>query len=250
MLFEKMLSSPQNQRIRVEYGGTVHNEGSSSISVTTSEGINHKDGEGFSFLIITESYDSDSVRMATDVGGTYYYSPSVDGVIPSETYYIDDNSHEEHMSISLAHVPVFDGDYSKSAFAQFRNVFNTLNTIVSEFAMTFLRVMGRKSISIAKQEEFYDTTLFPISITTTEVKKNDLILAIMNIRHADSLDSLSVTSSTHEVSLVYSDNVITAYPRYKIYAIEVDDNNQVSFQFNAPNAYQQATAMYVILRGA
>ncbi|DAB40808.1 MAG TPA: hypothetical protein CFH81_00430 [Sulfurovum sp. UBA12169] len=239
-MIRSLLMAGNKKKLFIEFGANHRADGATGITMDTTAG-SAIPNEEMLLIAIASSYDPEYDVL------NYFH---IDGVTPDFLYDVVDNTDEEHMGIFVGVQSITNGDYIKTISVDVdpENTAFGDQYIETDFRLSYCRVLKKRNMTVVKQEEFTGTTLYPITVSPIEAQKGDLIVAIMNIRHSADADTLNVSSTTHEVNLLFSDTTET-YPRFKIFTIDVDDNTQPSFTFNATDVYQQAVAMYLIIRG-
>ncbi len=235
-MIRSLLMSGINKKLFIEFGANHRADGDATITLDTTAG-SAVANEEMLLIGIASTYDSHSNNL-----GIF----TIDGVTPTPLYSAVDNSDEEHMGLFVGVKSITNGDYTQTIFSDPQNL-QIDQSIASDFRLSYCRVLKKKNMYILKQEQFVGTA-YPYSASPSEAQKGDLIIAIMNVRHSSSADTLNVSSSTHDVELLFADATET-YPRFKIFTIDVDDHTTPSFTFKAPDAYQQGVAMYLLIRG-
>ncbi len=239
MLFKKLIASSgvKTKQLHIEFGANYRADGAATITLDTTAG-SATPNEEMLLIGIASTYDDDSNDL-----GVF----TIDGVTPTPLYSAVDNTDEEHAGLFVGVKSITNGDYTQTIFSDPENL-QLDQAITTDFRLSYCRVLGKSNMYVVKQGQFVGTA-YPYSASATEAQKGDLIVAIMNVRHSSNADTLNVSSSTHDVALLFADTIET-YPRFKIFTIEIDDNTVPSFTFNATDAYQQGVAMYLLLRGA
>lgn len=239
-MIRALMMSGRKKKLSIEFGANHRADGASGITADTSGG-SAVPNEEMLLIGIASSYDGDSNVLG------YFH---IDGDTPSLLYSAVDNSDEEHMGLFVGVQDITDGDYEKTISVDVgpENTAFGDQYIEIDFRLSYCRVLGKSNMYIVKQEQFIGTN-YPYNASPIEAQKGDIIVAIMNVRHSSDVDTLNVSSSTHNVELLFADTMET-YPRFKIFTIDVDDNATPSLTFNATDAYQQGVAMYLLIRGA
>ncbi len=238
-MIRSLLMAGNKKKLFIEFGANHRADGATSITMDTTAG-SAIPNEEMLLIGIASSCDPEP-----NVLNTFY----MDGAIPDFLYDVVDNTDEEHIGIFVGVQSITNGDYIKTIAVDLNPTYELFDSnIETDYRLSYCRVLNKRNMTVVKQEEFTGTTIYPITVSPIEAQKGDLIVAIMNIRHSADADTLNVSSTTHDVNLLFSDTT-EAYPRFKIFTIDVDDNITPSFTFNATDVYQQAVAMYLIIRG-
>ena len=230
-----LLMSEKKKKLSIEFGANHRANGATTITLNTTAG-SAVANEEMLLIGIASIYDDQSNGL-----GVF----TIDGVTPTPLYSAVDNSDEEHMGLFVGVKSITNGDYTQKIFSDPQNL--EFDQSIASFRLSYCRVLKKKNMYVLKQEQFVGTA-YPYSASPSEAQKGDLIVAIMNVRHSYSADTLNVSSSTHDVELLFADTTET-YPSFKIFTIDVDDHTTPSFTFEARDAYQQGVAMYLLIRG-
>jgi hypothetical protein len=231
------MMSGRKKKLSIEFGANHRADGAATITMDTTAG-SAVANEEMLLIGIASTYDAHSNDL-----GIF----TIDGVTPSPLYSAVDNSDGEHVGLFVGVKSITDGDYTQTLYSDPRNL-EPDQYIADDFRLSYCRVLGKSGMYVVNQGQFIGTN-YPYNASPIEAQKGDIIVAIMNVRHGSNVDTLNVSSSTHNVELLFADTMET-YPRFKIFTIDVDDNATPSLTFNVTDAYQQGVAMYLIIRGA